>query len=182
MRPLLAVLVVALLAPACGTPAKRPASSQQQMNTQIDLPGGVYTLELRRTLDAWETSVPAPVERVWAAVPAVYEEIGLAGGGLLRDGERSFAYRARMPRRLAAKRPSTYVSCGRGMTGNNADEYEVRLFVVTSGAPTETGSTIGTTVDASATPRGVSGAAVPCTSTGELERLIARALLTAAGG
>ena len=179
MRPFLLLLLAALFLGSCAAPARPPATAQQRVSTQIQTGGAVYTVDLMRTIDAWEATLPLPVDDVWAAVPAAFEQLGLSGGGLLDRDRRAYGFTDRMPRRTAGQRASAFLDCGHGMTGPTADQADVRLFVTTTVEPEGEGSRVSTTVDATATPHGTSGGQVSCATTGRLERLMLEALATA---
>jgi len=77
--------------------------------------------------------------------------------------------------RIGRARISTYLDCGSGALGlPNADNYEVSFQVTTHVFPdsTDTKTTVRTLIRATAKADAVSGDAVPCFSTGGLERLI----------
>lgn len=171
-----ALALAALLLAACATPPPQPATTLERRHTRIEVGGTVYTVELTRTREAWVTTLPVATDRVWAAVPGTYERLGLTGGGLVQPGIRAYGFRGRFPRLLSGRRPSAYLDCGRGLAGPNADRYEVRMSIATTVEPEGEASRVRTFVDASATPRDVSGGALPCSTTGELERTIVEAL------
>lgn len=176
MRPSPALLAGALCLASCAAPTRQPASTQQRVTTQVESRGSVYSVELTRHIDAWEATLPLPVEEVWAAVPGAFEDLGLSGGGLVDRQRRAYGFSDRMPRRVAGLRPSSFLDCGHGMAGPTADQADVHLYVTTIVEPEGEGSHVSTTVDATANPRGTSGGQVSCATTGRLERLLLETL------
>lgn len=120
--------------------------------------------------------VAVPVAQARAALPAVYQGLGLAGGGPTAEGGYA-APRVQATRALAGVRLSRYLDCGSTVSMANADHYAVTLQVATRLSETTPGATLAETmVQATARPIGTSGEAVACTSTGQLEREIVRRL------
>lgn len=127
-----------------------------------------------------QTFPSATEAQVWAAVQATYEELRLKitdrgpGQQVASQGQRLV--------RLADRRASYWVDCGRDLSGPVADAAQVLLNVV-SGVGTEGGSvTLGTRVDAEARNRGGLEGVRECTSTGALEKLIAERTAERLGG
>ena len=180
MRPSLPLLAAVLTLLSCAAPARQSASTEQRVTTQIHTDGGVYTVDLTRTIDAWEATLPFSADQVWAVVPGAFEQLGLSGGGLVAPGRHAYGFSDRMPRRIGGLRPSAFLDCGHGMAGPNADQSLVHLYVTTLVEPDGDGARVATTVDATATPHGTSGGQVTCVSTGRLERLLAEGLAAAA--
>lgn len=139
---------------------------------------GTYAMEvpLSRTGQAYATALPAPPERAWAELPAVYAQLEIpldhADAAARRLGNEGW-----LARRIEGERLSEYVDCGEGPLGApHADRYEVRLAVASRVVPSGSASTIETTVAGTARDRAVSGGSLPCFSTGTLEARIAALL------
>ncbi len=120
-----------------------------------------------------ENTVPAAPEEVWLALPLVFEALEIepvvVDTEALVMGNPEFT-----PRAIEGRRLSTYMDCGRGLAGPNADRYlvTVQWMVWLEGGPG--GSTVVTTLlDAYARPRDTGGTAVHCVSRGALERRLA---------
>ncbi|MBW3552549.1 MAG: hypothetical protein KY466_03510 [Gemmatimonadetes bacterium] len=175
MRRTLALFLGALFLASCAAPARQ--STQQRVSTQIETGGAVYSVDVTRNIDAWEATLPLPVDDVWAAVPGAFQQLGLSGGGLLDRGRRAYGFSDRMPRRIDGQRASAFLDCGHGMAGPHADQSDVHLYVTTSVEPDGEATRVSTTVDATATPHGTSGGQVSCATTGRLERLLLQALV-----
>ena len=122
------------------------------------------------------TTIQAPVERVWAVLPAVYEQLQIPVG-TIDPSARVIGNRKLQSKsgRIAGQRASSYLSCGSTAIGGPvADSYQVNGSLITSLQPGQAGSTqVQTSLEASATQRGVSSAPVRCATTGQLEQRIA---------
>lgn len=171
MRPLAVVSVVLLSACASsqGTAAAPPTQQTVHVATATGSTGS--TMALTSGDDPSQRVIAAPVARVWDALPAVYETLGLP----ITDrnvqarslGTTSFKLR----RRLGDVPLSRYLDCGDTQGSPSANSYEVVLTVATRLAPGASDSTAVTTnVTAMARPVFVSGEYVNCGSTRALEK------------
>lgn len=156
--------VVLLFAPPLH--AQRPAPV-------VRLPAHINPIQLDTLVIAWERT-DAPRGEVFAAVRSAFETLriqidyvdSLAGHiGILK---------LRISTRLGGERLSTFFNCGRGMSGDNADQWRLSLAFVTflrsSGVRyTEFGSGLAAQAQDIS---GVSKDQVMCGSTGELETRI----------
>ena len=118
----------------------------------------------------------APMTQSFAALREVYKELRVPLD--LDDPKYNHvgSFTLRLTTRLGGERLSTYFSCGRGMTGENADTWRLSIAMATFLRPAGPDDTeIGTGTAASAQDMG--GAAkdhVTCGSSGFLEARIAR--------
>ncbi|HEX8394684.1 MAG TPA: hypothetical protein VF665_20225 [Longimicrobium sp.] len=138
---------------------------------------GVRDLELtRRTFDQ-----PRFVRMQWdaglAALPAVYEQLGIPSAAMLNQDDQLFGRRYMRTRHsLGGVRMSRYLNCGSTFVAG-PDTYELTLTVMTTLRPTGGGSMVRTWVDATGRdPAGSGTQPVQCSSTGLLEREIVRLL------
>lgn len=170
----LALATLAACAPAgsgAGTPSgpSRVMSSGAGVDIKIGEDGGVAR------------TVKATPDQVWAALPGVYEAVGITGGAA-DPAARVFGNRRVTARRSLGDRPlSRYLNCGRTSSGHPAaDVYRVQLSVTTSVRPAaDGGSQVQTEVTGSGQDiAGTSTDPVRCASTGALEERIARLLGT----
>ena len=130
-----------------------------------------------RTGEITSNVLDAPIDRVWVAVQAVYEDFGIELNALDHDLKRIGNTQLR-PYRIDGTRLSRFLDCGRGITATpNADRYEVILYILSSVTEVEGGrSQIRTELNANAKPRDVGGHAVHCASKGTLETRIVEAV------
>lgn len=124
-------------------------------------------------------TVPFPIARVWAVLPAAYKAIGIpveyADDRARELGNTRFTTRSM----LNQNRLSTYLRCGQSITGPIADTYRIRMNVRTALKPVGTDSTnVSTLVEAIANSvEGSSGNTQECTSAGTLENAIVKRLM-----
>jgi hypothetical protein len=120
--------------------------------------------------------IDAAPNDLWAHLLNWYEALGLApdvqDSRSLTVGVRE----AMLRRTLGERRISTFMSCGRDMTGELADRSTIRLWMVTRLVPTEDGRTqIRTELTANATDNdGTSRSIRPCSSNHRLEMSLAQ--------
>lgn len=174
--------VLALLA-ACSSrgPAERgefsPDFYDNPSRILIQSPlAGVMEIESAGTReDAIVYQVPVSLGEVWATLPRAYHELGFEGAGVVDEARRIFGYpNGAFPRRIAERRLSSFLNCGQSPGGANANVYRVTGSVMVQARAGEDGSAeLEILVDASATPREVSGRTVRCNSNGQLEQLLA---------
>lgn len=179
MRGTAAVSLVSLLAlTAC---ASRRAVSAVDHQTETVRVGGVgaqptTVLATVATVAPAVSTILAPIDRVWRALPAVYDSLGIPVDRLEHDkhiiGNPGFELR----RRLGGVPLRRYLDCGDAQGGPSADTYEVTLSVLTELQPTETGTSAATVVQATARPVTFAGERTACKSTGRLERRVAELL------
>lgn len=174
-------IVGAVVVAACGpATSSMPASGPTQTTTSVTTGGGA-NLDIKTYNDdrPSASTVQATPERVWAVLPAVFEELKVPVGTVDPNarviGNRKLVINNG---RLAGGRASSYLSCGTNALGGPiADSYQVNLSLLTQLVPISGGATqVQTSVDGSATQRGVSSAPVRCGSTGRFEQQIAAAI------
>lgn len=177
LRPLHLVLVLAVA--GCGTSrAGMPSSTSAASTTTVSsiVAGGPPDLDIRtiEELSVSSDRIEGAVERAWSVLPSVYRELGIPIGSMDDEtrvlGNEGF----RVQGKLGDTRLSSFLRCGRSMTGDHADAYDVAMAVLTQVVEDEDGTVVSTHVNASATPASVSGHAVRCGTTGRLEERIAQ--------
>lgn len=157
-----------LLVVASGVDAQRP--------TAVRLPGHPGSMALDS--GSVDVTLPASPGAVFFAARQVFFELQIPTP--LADSARGYLINGRFIklRSLAGFPLSTYLSCGSGMTGPNADAYRVTMAVAALIDPTGQGtSRLRLTVLAGGeNNEGVSKSAVACASTGLLEERILRTI------
>jgi len=114
------------------------------------------------------------VDKAWAAVPAVYGEIGIEPT-LVDSKQHVFGNAgANYRRKIGAQRMSRYFDCGSTAGISNADDYDLLIRVITQIIPAGDGlSAVRTQAEATGHAIATSGQVVRCSSTGALEARIA---------
>jgi hypothetical protein len=113
------------------------------------------------------------IDRVWAALPAVYDSLQIPvtdrDEGEHRIGNQGLRARGR----LGGVPLTRYFNCGNSQGGPNAETYQLHISVLTFAKAQGSATTVmATTLQATARPVTLSGEAVQCSSTGALENRI----------
>jgi hypothetical protein len=170
----------------CGcASASRPASETPTTDRILGVNNQTgEVLHTQASTGAVASSIHAPFSAVWAALPEVYNSLGieltLIDPPTGSVGNRSFI----RSRTLGSKRLSAYFDCGSSMTGMRADEGRMNLSVVSRAtAGTDGQTSLATTVSGTVqTNEGASAQTIPCASTGLLEETIRSAVARRVGG
>lgn len=139
---------------------------------------GAGNLRMAALDQATDTKISFPIGKVWHALPAVYEQLGIpitqadepahtiANGGL------------KIRRQLGTTPLSRYIDCGTTQIGENADSYDVYLTITShvDEEPTSGLSILRITFEAMARPVAFSRDYSRCSSKGELEKRLADAV------
>jgi hypothetical protein len=151
-----------------------PAMQQRVEMTRVETPSGVIQIEWHRERIYDETKLLVDVDKAWAAVPAVFGELGIAPS-LVDSRQHVFGNAgANYRRALGGQRMSHYFDCGATAGISNADDYDLLIRVITQIIPAEGGlSALRTQVEATGHASAISGQVVRCASTGALEARIA---------
>ncbi|HEV2148563.1 MAG TPA: hypothetical protein VGR37_14260 [Longimicrobiaceae bacterium] len=175
MRPLLVIACIVLVSACASTAAGTGETGVVRSTTTVSGSTGTVILESYSDRGGAAFVVPAEVDRVWAALPAVYNQLGIPMGTSVPATRTYGNTSLQLGRTLAGKPVSAWLNCGEGPFGAPlANSYRVVASIVTTLAPGANGQTqLRTMVNATATNRGVSGAPVNCGTTGALETLIA---------
>lgn len=130
-----------------------------------------------------ETTIAAPIERVWRALPAAFDSLAIpvsrSEPATHTLGNDSFKTRQRLGKTILSR----YFDCGATQIGPNADSYEVNITLLTSLSPAGDGSTrLATSIQALARPITFNQGYSACSSKGELERRIVEQVTKGIGG
>ena len=132
---------------------------------------------------ASEYTVNAPTGKTFTAAAQVFRTLGFNAtvrdsvGGLIGNEEFS------RTRTLVGSQMSTWLNCGSGMTGPNADNYRITIALMILVDPASNNTTrmrIGM-VGSGANIAGISTEPVGCATTGRLEERIAQMIKNIAG-
>jgi hypothetical protein len=183
MRRILAASLFALS--ACGAATEAESSRSSTPPTQV-IPTGdgfhVSTTAESRTL---RHDVNAPMPRVWAVLPEVYQDIGLRGTAdatirTVSSGSVSFT------RRMLGEPVTRFFDCGRGQFGADiAATHTIHLTVRTTVQPGDTPESSKLETVAQAYARNNDGAnalLAQCHTKGVLESFIALRVMEKLGG
>ena len=159
-----------------------PPPAELRTVYRLETPRGFREFELTRTTFSQERFIRGEWQAAWAALPAIYEELGVGGSAVLNADEHLFGRRWMQARgSLGEVRMSRLLRCGSLHLGGE-DRFNVALTVMSELSPSTGGSTIRTWVDASARDNtGPGSPPVQCASTGWLEQEIADRLAEQAG-
>jgi hypothetical protein len=170
-------LICCALLGACATNSPTPDVSVTPVSAHVVTSTGSGVANLSRSAET--IGVPIPVsanpDTVFAALVAVYKDLGVATP--LLDPARRLAgnelFRAR--RRLGGVPMQSYVDCGGSPSQPNAETYDIEMGLVSYVTPSTGGNaTITTTLSAAGNdPMFGKDRQMRCASTGELERRIA---------
>jgi hypothetical protein len=127
--------------------------------------------------------VPLPIERVWGALPAVYDSLQVPVTDRNEAEHRIGNQSLRARGRLGGVLLSRYFNCGSTQGGPNAETYNLQISVLTfARQESATATALATTLQATARPVTLSGEAVQCSSTGALETRIRNMVIARARG
>lgn len=174
MRSLTLMILLGAGACASAEPGD-PSPAPEHTRLGVDaVPGAEYTIRHSRS-DVVGT-VALPAERAWTELPAAYASAGLGAGEVVQPGRVYRRRNLRVVRRLGDTPLANLVDCGANLFGDAAS-YEVYLTVTTALRPAAADQTeVSTVVEATGRQIGSSNNAVRCTTRGELEGRILRAL------
>ena len=166
-----ALVLLCMLVSACSAGGAR--TSQTGTRTQTVSMGGLGTagaLDLMTEASIVGDTIPAPLAEVWLALPSTFDTFEIepivVDAGSLIIGNPDFT-----TRRIDGRLLSTYVDCGSGLAGPNADQFVVTLQWMVQLSEAPGGDTaVAALMDAYARPRDVAGNAIHCVSRGILER------------
>lgn len=155
-----------------------PAERTTDERVTISAPTGVVAdMNLTRSQYVGGGVVPAARAEVWALLPAVYEELGLPAPAADRSSWTVAVQRHSIRRTLGRQRLSSFLECGRDMTGELADTHRITLSVRTWLENSGTASTaVHSMIEATATSVEGRAGSSTCSTRGELERRILEAV------
>jgi hypothetical protein len=164
------------LALGCASSNTAPGSAPSE-TSRIVGQGGLQNISTGAAPIAGESAIAAPLAKVWAAVTASYDSLGIPPT-TVDAAEHRFGNRGLQIRRQLAGVPlSRYIDCGSAQARPSADFYDVNLSVLTQLTAIDSANTkVVTTVDAMARPVSFTGEYIRCATTGALEARISRLL------
>lgn len=119
--------------------------------------------------------IGAPVDRVLAVLPGVYEQLGLTGASA-DPARRTVSSATSFTRRFMGEQATRFVDCGTGSFGTPiAQQYTIRMTITTTVNPAAdgSGSRLDNMVEARAfSTDGANAVAAQCRTQGRLEQMI----------
>ena len=169
-----------MLAACTSAPNTPPDPATRPNDVRVAGAGGGIrgsAMRVNPSYDVTFDTVHATVDRVWAALPAIYTALSIplttADPNTLRFGNEGMKIR----RRLGETQLIKLLDCGRSQIGENADSYEIVMSVLTTLQRLDAQTTrVSTAIEASGKPIQFAGAETRCRTKGELERQISLAL------
>jgi hypothetical protein len=151
-----------------------PLRQQRVEMTRVETPNGVIEIDWHEQRTFEETKLLVDVDKAWAAVPAVFGELGIEPN-VVDSKQHVFGNAGTtLRRRLGSQHMSRYFDCGSTTGIANADQYDLIVRVITQIIPAEAGlSAVRTQAEASGHATATSGQQVRCGTTGALEDQIA---------
>jgi hypothetical protein len=184
LRSILASTLV-LAAAGCATAAEPATTRGPERVTRktmvirtVEAGGGhkVTAITTHSYAAATETQIARAPDAVFGVLAGVYQDLGITVGTIDAPNGTTGNTQIRARGTLGRVPVSTYLDCGNtGLQGAAANTFPVRLSVLSSVTPEGEGSRLRTVVRGVYTSAESSGA-VACSSTGELEGAIARAV------
>jgi len=169
------MLCLLLGATACAS-SQHAAPSTGVAQQTFSIAGDAGAMTVTKTVTAQTTKLAGSVDVVWQALPAVLDSLGVRAT-LIDPAQHTIGVeQIKIRVRLGTTPLSRYLDCGQTQIGPNADSYEVLLTVRSSVTALETGSQLGTLVDAIARPISFRQNYSSCSTTGLLESRIADAI------
>ncbi|MBB4637378.1 hypothetical protein [Longimicrobium terrae] len=159
---ILALAVLAACAPATrggttpGAPGQTGATGGE--NTQVIASGDALSVSTSTQFRLIGADIAAPVDRVWAVLPAVYQELGLQATA--DAPRRTVAVRgAVISRRFQGRSATQFFDCGSGQFGAEiAAQNEIRMDLQSTVQPGSTAATSRLETGLRASARGATGA------------------------
>jgi hypothetical protein len=180
LRPLALLLVTACASGRSAAPTG--GESQNTVRVVNGAGAGSATLTTTSSYQALVDALPASADRVWALMPAVYQELGIDFTTVDQATRVIGNDELKLRQRIGREPLSRFVSCGSENGRENADSYEVTMRVRTQVVPADSASSrVVTAVSATARSRLFSSGDVACSSTQRLESRIAEVTKEKAG-
>ena len=145
--------------------------------------GGLANTTIVSSNVGQSTRIAAPLEVVWARMPAVYEALGLPLSMKDDAARRLGNSQIKVRRALNGIQMRSIVDCGSDLNGEKAESYEIRLTIesVVAAGDDASSATVTTMVSGVGRSPQYNNSDVNCSTKGELERRIARGLRTQLG-
>ena len=167
----LATLSAVLLA-ACASASQGPSAVRPDQTVRVmsGTASPTATMAMVPTDDPSQRVMYAPAARVWNALPAVFDSLGLPITDRNVEGRSLGTSSLKLRHRLGSVALSRYMDCGSTQGSSSADSYDVLLTFTAQLVPSGDSTGVTTRMTALARPTFVSGEYVNCGSTRILEK------------
>jgi hypothetical protein len=165
------LVLLAVLAGCATTPADRPVTTE---TVRVVDGSRSVAIPIVAAPAAAAVRVDAPPARVFSVLRPVYDSLSIPVTRVSAQQRVIGNDGLRLRRRMGSAPLSRYLDCGRTQGGSNADTYEINMTIETVVREGTAGSTLQTSLTATAHSVNFPGAPVRCSSTGELETAIAQ--------
>jgi hypothetical protein len=173
MRILL--LFSAALLTACASSGNSELGGNERTVHLADGTGGF--LRLRGSDGARIVNLTYPMDKVWRALPTVFDSLGIPLTDLNPATHILGNSGMKVHKTLGKVSLSKYLECGSTQGYPSAETYDIQISVRTQVEDAGNGATsIGTLVEAAGRPMAFAGEYVRCTTKGELESRIAESV------
>jgi hypothetical protein len=167
------VLLSLLALAACAS----SGSTGESVQTVHVVGSGGGFLRVRGDDGAKLVGIDYPVNRVWDALPAVFDSLGLPISEHDPANHIIGISGMKAHKQLGKTSLAKYIDCGSAQGYPSAETYDIQLSVRTQvEARDKNATTIGTVVEAVGRPMAFSGEYVRCTTKGALEETIVEAV------
>ena len=137
-------------------------------------PGGNYIVNTREDKDVMVTTILAPLDSVWRALPGVFLELGVEPGTIDQQQHVISNTSFKQRRALGGTKLSKYFDCGYSVVGANADQMVITISLTVQAVRDSVEITsLRTQVTAYGRADATSDPAVNCATTGSLEARVA---------
>jgi hypothetical protein len=164
--------ISAVLLAACASASQGPSTSRPDQTVRVmsSTANSTNTMSIVQSDDPSQRMMPVTAARIWNALPAVYDSLGLPITDRNIEGRSIGTTSLKLRRKLGNVPLSRYLECGDTQGSPSADSYDVLLTVITRLVPSGDTTAVITKVDALARPTFVAGEYVNCGSTRLLEK------------
>jgi hypothetical protein len=180
MRVVGALLTLGLAACASsGSSLERPSTTETVRVVGGATSGGIAMGVVPSPVSAREAIVAAPIDRVWAVLPAAFLTLGIPLSTTDPATHLAGNQGLNVRRHLGSTPLVRYLDCGNTQMGPSAETYDIRLAVTTqllADSTTGGGTRLHTLVEAMGRPVAFSGEYSRCSSLGVLESRLADAV------
>ena len=172
------ILALCVLAGACASSSEPAASPPARVAVGAHVPaGGDWSYQITREDGVTSAWLHAKPEAVWRQLPAIYASLGIEPSELaVNDAGHRVGVRNYRTRELAEQRLSRFLYCGTSLGQPKIDSGYGRVHLMTWLEAEGTGTRVYTRLEGDARDARTSTAAVRCSSTGRLERVLTERL------